>query len=98
MSLRFTYLVVLRFFGWLALPARPDRAKDAEILILRHQIAVPQRQVKNPKLSRADRAVLPALARLLPHSRLCRMRLIMSPPTLMRWHADLVVLPIITAV
>ena len=40
MSLRFAYLVVLRVFGWLAVPARPDRAKNAEILILRHQVAV----------------------------------------------------------
>ena len=56
MSLRFAYLAVLRMFGWLALLARSDRAKDAEILILRHQIAVLQRQVKNPRLSQADRA------------------------------------------
>jgi hypothetical protein len=41
--MRFAYLVVLRVFGWLALLARSDRAKDAEILILRHQVAVLQR-------------------------------------------------------
>jgi hypothetical protein len=41
-SIRFSYLVVLRVFGWLALLARSDRAKDAEILILRHQVAVLQ--------------------------------------------------------
>jgi putative transposase len=64
--MRFACLVVLRVSGWLALPARSDRAKDAEILILRHQVAVLQRQVKTPRLSRADRAVLAALARLLP--------------------------------
>lgn len=66
MSLRLAYLVVLRVFGWLALLARSDRAKDTEILILRHQVAVLQRQVKTPRLSWADQAVLAALARLLP--------------------------------
>ena len=66
MSLRFAYFTVLRVFGWLALLARSDRATDAEILILRHQIAVLQRHVKRPRLSWADRAVLAALARLLP--------------------------------
>jgi hypothetical protein len=50
-----TELADLRVFGWLALIARSDRAKDAEILILRHQVAVLKRQVKAPRLSRADR-------------------------------------------
>ena len=90
MSLRFAYLAVLRVFGWLALLARSDRAKDAEILILRHQVAVLQRQVKTPRLSWADRAVLAALARLLPSGHLRQLRLIISPRTLLRWHADLV--------
>ena len=90
MSLRFAYLAVLRVFGWLALLARSDRAKDAEILILRHQVAVLQRQVKTPRLSWADRAVLAALARLLPGRQLRQLRLIVSPRTLLRWHADIV--------
>ena len=42
MSLRLAYLTALQVFGWLALLARSDRAKDAEILILRHQVAVLQ--------------------------------------------------------
>jgi len=83
--LRFAYLAGLQVFGWLALLARSDRAKDAEILILRHQVAVLQRQVKTPRLSWADRAVLAALARLLPRSQLSQLRLIVSPRTLLRW-------------
>jgi putative transposase len=89
-SLRLTYLAVLRVFGWLALLARSDRAKDAEILILRHRVAVLQRQVKTPRLSWADRAALAALARRLPAGQVRRMRLVISPPTLLRWHAQLV--------
>jgi putative transposase len=88
--MRFAYLAVLDVFALLALLARSDRAKDAEILILRHQVAVLQRQVKTPGLSWADRAVLAAVARLLPGSQLRRMRLIVSPRTLLRWHAGLV--------
>ncbi|MGH3280583.1 MAG: hypothetical protein ACRDNW_15785 [Trebonia sp.] len=85
--MRFVYLAVLRVFGWLA---RSDRAKDAELLILRHQVAVLQRQVNAPRLSWADRAVLAALARLLPGSQLRQLRLIVSLRTVLRWHADLV--------
>lgn len=88
--LRFAHLAVLRGFGWLALLARSDRAKDAEILILRHQVAVLQRQVKASPLSWADRALLSALARLLPRGQLRRLPLIISPRTLLRWHASVV--------
>ena len=90
MSLRFAYLAGLRVFGWLVLLARSDRAKDAEILILRHQVAVLQRQAGTPKLSWADRAILSALARLLPSGHLRQLHLIISPRTLLRWHAALV--------
>ena len=90
MSLRFVYLAVLRVFGWLALLAWSDRAKDAEILILRHQVAVLRRQVKSPRLSWGDQAVLAALAQLLPGSQVRQLRLIISPRTQLRWHADLV--------
>jgi len=72
------YLAVLRVFGWLALLARSDRAKDAEILILRHQVAALQRQVRTPSLSWADRAILSVLARR--HRR--HLRLIVSPRAL----------------
>ena len=75
---------MLRVFGWLALLARSDRAKDAEILLLRHHVAVLQRNAGTPRLSWADRAVLAALAGLLPRSRLRQLRLIVSPRTLLR--------------
>src|SRR2546423_15616493 len=86
-SMRFAYLVVLRVFGWLALLARSDRAKDTEILILRHQVAVLQRQVKAPRLSWADQAVMAALSRMLSRGQLGQLSLIISPRTLLRWHA-----------
>src|SRR5947207_15918783 len=89
-SQRFAYLVVLRVFGWLALLARSDRAKDTEILILRHQVAVLQRQVKAPRLSWADQAVMAALSRMLSRGQLGQLSLIISPRTLLRWHARLV--------
>jgi putative transposase len=59
-------------------------------LLLRHQLAVLQRNAGAPRLSWADRAILAALARLLPRHRLSQLRLIVSPRTLLRWHADLV--------
>jgi putative transposase len=90
MTLRLVYLAVVRMFGWIALLARSDLAKDAEILVLRHQVAVLQRQVKRPSLSWADRAVLSALFRLIPSGQRQRPRLIVSPRTMLRWHAQLV--------
>jgi putative transposase len=70
----------------MALFARSDLAKDTEILVLRHQVAVLQRRVNTPRLSWADRAIVSALARL----RRSRLRLITSPRTLLRRHAEIV--------
>jgi putative transposase len=89
-TLRFAYLALLRVFGWMALLARSDLAKDTEILVLRHQIAVLQRHVQAPRPSWADRAIISALTRLLPHRRGSQLRLIVSPRTLLRWHANIV--------
>ena len=63
MSFRLLYLIVFRVFGWLVLLGRSQASKDAEIMVLRHEVMVLRRQVARPRLYWADRAVL---ARLLP--------------------------------
>src|ERR1700704_3954406 len=87
-TLRLVYPIFLQLISWAALLARSDASKDAEILVLRHQLLVLRRQVARPKPSWADRALISALAQLLPKPR--RIGLLFTPGTLLRWHADLV--------
>jgi hypothetical protein len=86
--LRLLYLITVRVFAWLVLLGRSQASKDAEIMILRHEIAVLRRQVARPAPDWADRAILAALARHLPAGA-ARPPLVM-PGTLLAWHRRLI--------
>ena len=79
---------MIRVFGWLVLLGRSETSKDAEIMLLRHEVAVLRRQVARPKPDWADRAVLAALARLLPA--VLRAHRLVTPGTLLAWHRHLI--------
>jgi putative transposase len=89
-TFRLRYLIFVRLCGWLALLSRSDNVKNIEILVLRHQIAVLQRQMRSPRLTWADRAFLAALTRRLSPASRHQLSLIVTPRTLLRWHAELV--------
>jgi putative transposase len=81
MALRLLYLLFCQVMRWLALLARSSAAKDAELLVLRHEVA-------RPRVDWADRGVLAGLVRLLP--RPAWWGLLVQPATLLGWHRDLV--------
>jgi putative transposase len=82
------YLMFVRLAEWMALLARSSASKDAELLVLRQEVAVLRHQHPRPKLDWADRAILAGLARLL--RRPLRMSRLVTPDTLLHWHRRLV--------
>jgi putative transposase len=88
MSASLVYLLLRQVLQMLTQLARDDGAKDVELLVLRHEVAVLRRQVHRPKLESADRVLLAALSRLLPRSRWPIF--FVTPATLLRWHRQLV--------
>jgi putative transposase len=87
MSVTLAYRLLVTVLSWLALLARSSSSKNAEILALRHEVAVLHRANPRPRMSWTDRAVLAALARIMPKG--LRARRIVTPGTLLRWHQRL---------
>ena len=91
MCLRFVFLLTTQLTAWLRLARREEAWKTAEILILRHQLAVLQRwQPRRPNLDWADRALLATLLGVIPKARRQALRLLVTPDTVLRWHRDIV--------
>jgi putative transposase len=90
--LRLAYLGVTNALAMLRLLPMSDRAKDAEILALRHQITVLERQLHGQRIryTPADRALLAALLHRLPRTVLRQVWLLVRPETVLRWHRDLI--------
>jgi putative transposase len=91
MCLQFMFFLAMRAASWLRLSRREETWKTAEILILRHQLTVLQRQQpRRPNLNWADRALLVTLLGVIPKARRQALRLPVTPDTILRWHRDIV--------
>jgi putative transposase len=91
MCLRFVFLLAARVAAWLRLSQRKEAWKTAEILILRHQLAILQRQQpRRPNLNWADRALIATLLGVIPRTRRHGLRLLVTPDTILGWHRDIV--------
>jgi putative transposase len=88
MALSFLYLTTRRFLRVLLGSLRSEHAKDIEIAVLRHQLAVLRRQVKRPEFRPADRALLAMLSGALPRWRWSSF--LVTADTILRWHRRLV--------
>jgi hypothetical protein len=90
MCLRFIFLLTTRVAAWLRLSRRGEAWETAEILILRHQLAMLQRQqLRRPRLNRAGRALLAILPGVIPEARRHGLRLLVTPDTILRWHREI---------
>ena len=90
-GLKLIFLIATRAVSLLGLSRREMWWKDAEILILRHQLAVALREqpLAHTRLTWPDLAWLALLAGMLPVRRLAGLRLIVTPSSILRWHRDI---------
>jgi len=91
MCLRFAFLLITQMTSWLRLSRREEAWRTAEILLLRHQLTVLQRQQpRRPNLTWVDGALIALLFAVIPNARRNGLRLLVTPDTIVRWHRDIV--------